>query len=322
MHANQGEYLMPGDVEIDFKFLAEQSVDVICQSGYNRIVRYISPSCFQLLGYTPEELIGKGPEVYLLPDDLPLLDPAGERILANPAHTDVTTVRMKRKNGTIVWVEINVRLVCDRATGEPKEYVIVMRDVSESRKLIERLTSLALFDSLSNLANRRAFDAVLEREWKRTTRSASHLSIVFLDIDRFKEFNDRYGHVAGDNCIRAVADAVAGSIRATDTVARYGGDEIAVILPGTDSAGASRAAEKVRAAIRAIDLPHEGNADCGGFVTASVGAATAFSLEGGFVKFPESLILAADDALYKAKQAGRNRVASAVLIAAKEPEIP
>jgi len=164
---------MSGMDNIDFKFLAEQSVDVICLSGFDRLVRYISPSCYQLLGFTPDELIGKGPEAYILADDMPLLLPARERILASPTHSDVTTLRMKRKDGAIIWVEINVRLVRDTATGEPKEHVIVMRDVTENKKLLDRLTALALFDSLTNLSNRRAFDAVLEREWKRTVRSGT-----------------------------------------------------------------------------------------------------------------------------------------------------
>ena len=313
---------MAGDDEIDFKFLAEQSVDVICLSGFDRIVRYISPSCFQLLGYRPEELIGKGPEAYILADDMPLLVPARERILASRNLTDITTIRMQRKDGAIVWVEINVRLVLDPLTGKPKQHVIMMRDVTESKKMVDRLSALALFDSLTNLANRRAFDAVLEREWKRTTRAGSQLSIVLLDIDHFKEFNDLYGHVAGDEALRAVADVIATAVRTTDTIARYGGDEMAIILPDTDSAGAMRVAEKVRAALVALELPHAGNTACGGFVTVSVGAATALARQGGAATVVESLILAADSALYKAKDAGRNRVASAVLIAAQEIDEP
>jgi len=308
------------DDEIDFKFLAEQSVDVICLSGFDRIVRYISPSCFHLLGYTPQELVGKGPEAYILADDMPLLIPARERILASKTQCDISTIRMQRKDGAIVWVEINVRLVRDPVTGDPKQHVIVMRDVTESKKLVDRLSALALFDSLTNLANRRAFDAVLEREWKRTTRAGSQLSIVLLDIDHFKEFNDLYGHVSGDEAIRAVADAIAGAVRTTDTVARYGGDEMAVILPDTDSAGAIRVAEKIRSAVLAIGLPHSGNKECNGIVTVSIGAATALARQGGAIAIAESLILAADSALYKAKDAGRNRVASTVLIAAQEKE--
>ena len=98
-----------GQDAINFKSLVENSVDVICCSGFDRIVRYISPSCFNLLGWKPEELVGKGPEAYILGEDMPLLDPSRARILVAEDHIDTTTVRMQRKNGAIVWVEINVR---------------------------------------------------------------------------------------------------------------------------------------------------------------------------------------------------------------------
>jgi diguanylate cyclase (GGDEF)-like protein/PAS domain S-box-containing protein len=306
---------MPAEGEIDFKFLAEQSVDVICCSGFDHLVRYISPSCYQLLGWKPEELIGKGPEAYIVAEDLPLLDIAGTRLLASEAQSDVTTIRMQRKDTSIVWVEINVRLVRDPVSGEPKQHVIVMRDCTERKKLEATLTELALSDGMTGLFNRRAFDEALEREWKRTLREATPLSLLLVDIDHFKEFNDRYGHLAGDDCMRAVAAAVSGAVRATDITARYGGDEIAVVLPFTDTPGAIKAAEKVRSAIEHLQLPLEENHENGSLVTVSIGLATACARQGGTVKMPESLLLAADNALYRAKHDGRNRVAAALLLA-------
>ena len=299
---------------IDFKSLVENSVDVICCSGFDRVVRYISPSCFNLLGWKPEELIGNGPEAYILPEDLPLLDTAGVNILAAKDHIDITTIRMRRKDGSIVWVEINVRLVRDSVTGEPKEYVIVMRDMTERKGLEERLSALALTDGLTGLLNRRSFDEALAREWKRAVRHGSEISLLFLDLDHFKRFNDRYGHQAGDDCLCAVAAAVSGAVRATDRVARYGGEEIAVILPSTSTAGAAEAAEKVRSAIEALRLPHEGNPEGGGWLTVSVGVATALARHGGTMRMPASLLQSADNAMYKAKHEGRNRVVTALLI--------
>jgi diguanylate cyclase (GGDEF)-like protein/PAS domain S-box-containing protein len=289
-------------------------VDVICCSGFDRVVRYISPSCFNLLGWKPEELIGNGPEAYILPEDLPLLDTAGVNILAAKDHIDITTIRMRRKDGSIVWVEINVRLVRDSVTGEPKEYVIVMRDMTERKGLEERLSALALTDGLTGLLNRRSFDEALAREWKRAVRHGSEISLLFLDLDHFKRFNDRYGHQAGDDCLCAVAAAVSGAVRATDRVARYGGEEIAVILPSTSTAGAAEAAEKVRSAIEALRLPHEGNPEGGGWLTVSVGVATALARHGGTMRMPASLLQSADNAMYKAKHEGRNRVVTALLI--------
>ena len=299
---------------IDFKALVENSVDVICCSGFDRVVRYISPSCFNLLGWKPEELIGNGPEAYILPEDLPLLDTAGVNILAAKDHIDITTIRMRRKDGSIVWVEINVRLVRDSVTGEPKEYVIVMRGMTERKGLEERLSALALTDGLTGLLNRRSFDEALAREWKRAVRHGSEISLLFLDLDHFKRFNDRYGHQAGDDCLCAVAAAVSGAVRATDRVARYGGEEIAVILPSTSTAGAAEAAEKVRSAIEALRLPHEGNPEGGGWLTVSVGVATALARHGGTMRMPASLLQSADNAMYKAKHEGRNRVVTALLI--------
>ncbi|MGA3010939.1 MAG: sensor domain-containing diguanylate cyclase [Terracidiphilus sp.] len=300
---------------IDFKALVENSVDVICCSGFDRIVRYISPSCFNLLGWKPEELIGKGPEVYILPEDLPMLDTAGDKILAAEDHIDIAMIRMRRKNGSVVWVEINVRLVRDPVTAEPKEYVIVMRDMTERKDLEKKLSTLALTDSLTGLMNRRAFDEALTREWKRAVRYGAQISLLMLDIDHFKRFNDRYGHHAGDDCLRAVAAAVGGAVRVTDSVARYGGEEITVILPSTFSAGATEAAEKVRCAVEALRLSHEGNPEGNGWITVSVGVATALVQRGEAAEgLPEALLEAADSAMYKAKNEGRNRVVRATAI--------
>ena len=306
--------IFSGDT-IDFKSLVENSVDVICCSGYDRIVRYISPSCFNLLGWKPEELIGRGPEVYILPEDLPQLDTAGVQILAAEDHIDIAMIRMQRKDGSVVWVEINVRLLHDSVTGEPKEYVIVMRDMTERKELEGRLSALALTDSLTGLMNRRAFDEALAREWKLAVRYGTQISLLFLDLDHFKLFNDLYGHKAGDDCLRAVAVAVSGAVRVTDRVARYGGEEITVILPSTFSSGAVEAAEKVRSAVEALRLNHEGNPQGKGWITVSVGVATALVQRGETVEgMPEALLEAADSAMYRAKNEGRNRVVKGTVI--------
>jgi diguanylate cyclase (GGDEF)-like protein len=197
-------------------------------------------------------------------------------------------------------MEMNARVIRDGVAGEPREFVAVMRNITERKLIEERLLALAHTDALTGLRNRRAFDEALEREWKRTLENRSQISLLMLDIDHFKTFNDRYGHPAGDDCLRAVSAAVNSAVRATDVVARYGGEEIAVILPGTGSAAAVELAERIRAAI-------EG----GGAVTASIGIATAALSESGDRRTPEGLVPAADTAMYKAKAGGRNRVATA-----------
>jgi diguanylate cyclase (GGDEF)-like protein/PAS domain S-box-containing protein len=306
---------MPTKDATDFQFLAENSADMICRSGMDMVLNYVSPSSLPLLGYKPEEMVGQHTDVLILPEDIPTLRTAVVRILASEDQTDSETIRMRKKNGDMVWMEINARLVRDPVTREPKEVVTVLRDITERKMLEEKLSALALTDGLTGILNRRAFDQALDREWKRTLRESSEISLLLLDIDHFKLFNDRYGHMVGDDCLRAVATAVSGAVRASDIVARYGGEEIAVILPSALLAGAVEVAEKVRSAVAALRLSHEDNLEGGGGLTVSVGVATALARAGGTMRMPESLLLAADNALYKAKHEGRNRVATSLLLA-------
>lgn len=248
-------------------------------------------------------------------EDIPTLNAAVDRILASEHQADSVTIRMRKKNGSLVWMELNASLVHDAATGKPQEAITILRDISERKKLEDKLSAMALTDGLTGIANRRAFDQALEREWKRTLREGSQISLLLLDIDHFKRFNDLYGHQVGDDCLRAVAAAVSGAVRTTDIVARYGGEEIAIILPSTFTDGAVEVAEKVRSAIASLRLGLEENSEAVGSVTVSIGVATALARQGGTIKMPESLLLAADNAMYKAKRKGRNRVATSLLIA-------
>jgi diguanylate cyclase (GGDEF)-like protein len=177
---------------------------------------------------------------------------------------------------------------------------------------------MAMKDGLTGLANRRSFDETLEREWSATSRDGTQMSLLLLDVDHFKLFNDSYGHQVGDDCLRAVAAAVVAAVRPGDIVARYGGEEMAVILPRADAACAERVAEKVREAIVALALPHAARPQ-GGTVTASIGVATAVACIGGTMRMPEALLASADTALYKAKSLGRNRVEAGLLLAPADP---
>ncbi|MEI9969476.1 MAG: sensor domain-containing diguanylate cyclase [Terracidiphilus sp.] len=307
---------MSQEDDTDFQRLAEYSADVICRSGVDMKWRYVSPSSFDVLGWTPEEMKGMEAFALIYPEDLPGLIAIATRNFEPGVEPERAAVRMRKKDGSLVWIEFTARVVRD-STGEATEAVVTMRDISERKALEEKLSSLALTDSLTGLANRRAFDETLDREWKRTLREGSQISLLLLDVDHFKEFNDQQGHQVGDDCLRAIAVAVRGAVRATDIAARYGGEEIAVILPSTDTAGAVEVAEKVRSAVEALEITHGGYSE-GGRVTVSVGVATALSRYGGTMRMPESLLLAADTALYKAKHEGRNRVATALLVAFKE----
>ena len=302
---------MPAKSEINFQLLTENSVDIICRSKMDQVLDYVSPSSFHILGWRPEEMTGRPVEDFILDEDRLVL----AATIASQGRS--VMLRMLKKDGSSVWMENRATLVCDSATGEPKEWVVTMRDITERKVLEQELSALALTDGLTGLPNRRAFDEALEREWKLTLREGSQISLLLLDIDHFKEFNDQYGHQVGDDCLRAVTAAVRGVLRTSDIAARYGGEEIAVILPSTNIAGAVEIAEKTRYAVEALRLPQEGYSEGQGYVSVSIGAATALARQGGTMRMPESLLLAADTALYKAKNGGRNRVATALVVAAK-----
>jgi len=172
-------------------------------------------------------------------------------------------------------------------------------------KVHRQLKDIAILDSLTGIPNRRHFDDTLVAEWKRCIRTDSPLSIVISDVDFFKQFNDIYGHQAGDVCLKAVASSLSESLfRIEDTVARYGGEEFVAILPGTDASGAYAVAERMRQSARDLHIPHERGID--GRVSCSFGVA---STRPSIDKAPQQLLRTADAGLYAAKHAGRNRVA-------------
>ena len=168
-----------------------------------------------------------------------------------------------------------------------------------------QLSVLVRQDGLTGLGNRRHFDDMLGTEYRRAMRMGTPLTLIMVDVDRFKAFNDLYGHPAGDACLQAVARALAGSLRRpADLAVRYGGEEFAVLLPSTDEAGALVSAQRIQDAIRGAAVPHAGSD--GGAVSLSLGVAVLLPGEGG--DGPAALVEAADTALYAAKRAGRNRV--------------
>ena len=175
---------------------------------------------------------------------------------------------------------------------------------NELRRTNDLVLELASKDSLTGIANRRAFDERIVAEWNRSGRENRPLSLLTIDVDHFKKFNDRYGHIVGDACLREVATALSRSARrGGDLVARIGGEEFALLLPNVDLDDAARVAEAMRAEIENLRIEHFDSA--GGVVTASIGVATARPVKGGDF---QTLINWADAALYRAKRAGRNRV--------------
>ncbi len=177
-------------------------------------------------------------------------------------------------------------------------------ELKRHRDMLEHLSAL---DGLTGIPNRRRFDEFLEQEWKRAVREASYLSLIMIDIDYFKKFNDNYGHCAGDDCLRKVAITLSESVsRPSDLVARYGGEEFAAILPKTDREGTVFVADTMRKRIESLRIPHS-YSKTGIYLTVSLGTATIIP---SLHTTPSTLINGSDRALYEAKRSGRNQLKS------------
>ena len=177
------------------------------------------------------------------------------------------------------------------------------------KRKTDLLEQLAMLDGLTDIPNRRYFEDQLEREYRRAGRDRLALSLVMMDIDNFKGYNDNYGHGAGDQCLSSVARVLTGvAERPRDIVARYGGEEFVALLPSTDETGATEVAEQLRSAVEALQIPHD-HSDAGSVVTLSLGVAAM-----NITDHPEQretsgqLLKRADDALYRAKKSGKNTV--------------
>jgi diguanylate cyclase (GGDEF)-like protein len=196
-----------------------------------------------------------------------------------------------------IAVAIVVLLFCGLAT-------VLGAQIGKRKQAEETLARLALFDGLTGLANRRHFDAVLEREWRNAARDQSPLALLLIDVDNFKSYNDLYGHQLGDKALIAIAQTIAANIlRPTDLAARYGGEEFVVILPETDPVKAVIVAERIRNAVAALQLEHAA-ASGNGVATVSIGVSAIVPPHAGE---GSALVDSADGALYEAKRTGRNR---------------
>lgn len=296
------------ETERRFRIVADNTADMITAVDTAGQRTFVSGASREILGYEPEELIGQEPLALVHEEDRELVINLflRTRTLGDGGSEQY---RVTRKDGSTLWVEVSGRRMADDSG-----MVFTMRNISK-RKAVEaeleaanaELSRLATTDELTGINNRRELNRLLDLETKRGNREQTALSVLLIDVDHFKVFNDTYGHLEGDQCLKEIANAISGSIRRpADVCARYGGEEFAVILPNTGRDGARERAEIIRQAVMSLNLAHSGNQT--GYVTISVGVATTH----GELAQAE-LLKRADDALYAAKDGGRNRVVSSTV---------
>jgi len=281
---------------------------------------YVNPAFERLTGYRADEVLGRNCRFLQRNDNRqPGLDLVREALRAGTSG--LAMVRNYRKDGSMFWNQLGLAPMLD-ASGRVTHYLGTLADETErvrtehrqleKQRQLEKskrtLESLALKDGLTGLYNRRHFSEQLAREWNRARRDQLPLSLFMIDIDHFKRFNDTYGHLAGDHCIRLVADTVRRCFaRGSDLVARYGGEEFVALAAGVERRQGRERAELLREAIRELAGGRQSRSGTHP-VTVSVGLATATPDERIAA---EDLLDAADRALYQAKRQGRDRVVQA-----------
>jgi diguanylate cyclase (GGDEF)-like protein/PAS domain S-box-containing protein len=292
--------------EANFRLLAEGSGDMVTRIRLgDEVMSYVSPSSVRIVGCRPDQLVGKPALIGVNPEDLPRVVATLSALKRGEREEARLSYRIRHQEKSEIWLETALR-VTKNIHGEIEDVVAISRDVTEQKAIEGKLAALATQDGLTSLANRRRFDEQLLEEWRRAHRDGTCLSLLMIDVDRFKSFNDEYGHPAGDECLRAVAGVLAAEAqRTSDLPARYGGEEFAMLLPNTDAAGCARIGERIRRALHRAGIPHAQNPS--GRVTVSLGGAVCrpgTERSAGHA----ALIEAADRALYAAKERGRDRL--------------
>ncbi|WP_024461520.1 MULTISPECIES: sensor domain-containing diguanylate cyclase [unclassified Marinimicrobium] len=272
---------------------------------------YIGPQIEALLGWTPESWVSvEDWATRMHPEDRDWV----VNFCVSQSQSGVdheADYRALTKDGDYVWIR-DVVHVARNEQGEVEALIGFMFDISERKKteqelikLQKELETLSYQDGLTGVANRRMLDSILDVEWLNARRNCQPLSVLLIDIDYFKQYNDRYGHLQGDDCLRSIAqtlDTVAS--RPRDFLARFGGEEFMLVLPETDGKAAHAVADRCRQAILKLQIPHAAS-DASQLVSISVGVASIIpDHECELAEFIES----ADRKLYQAKLEGRDRV--------------
>ncbi len=292
-----------------YRVLIDSSPDAVAVHQDGHVV-FANPACTTLMGVSQtSQLVGQ-PIMKFVPAHFAEVVAARAYNAMKENEVGKLDEQFVRPDGTVIDVEVTaigipyqgkpaVLIIC-RDIGVRKE---AERKLTEANLLLERLSKL---DGLTGIPNRRSLDEQLVSAWDRSRQACEPLAVILLDVDSFKEYNDHYGHQAGDTCLQMIASVVESEARkARGTAFRYGGEEFAVLLPGCDSRSGKSVADQIRRSVEECAIPHEGVAD-EAVVTISVGVASALNYEG-----LEPWVQAADQALYQAKKQGRNSTVEA-----------
>jgi diguanylate cyclase (GGDEF)-like protein/PAS domain S-box-containing protein len=275
---------------------------------------YVGPQIERLLGWPPSSWVSvEDWAARMHPEDRAwVVDFCVAQSQAGTDHE--ADYRALTKDGRYVWIRDVVHVVRNEH-GDVEALIGFMFDISERKKTEEKLSilqkeleDLSFKDGLTGVGNRRRFDSVMEIEWGNALRTQLPLSLILLDIDYFKQYNDHYGHLQGDECLRRVGKALSGAAtRPRDFIARFGGEEFVLVLPETDAASALTVAERCRSLLQQEQISHV-NSRVSEFLTISLGVGTIVpSRQEEMMGFVEMV----DSRLYLAKQAGRNRMVDA-----------
>ena len=295
--------------------VTDNSRDVIVLADLEGRRTYVSPAIESMNGWKPEELVNRKLSEQTHPDDREKVEDAVHR-LRQGSDAIIIECRIQKRNGDYIWVESSLRMFRDGRTRIPSGILSLLRDISQRKhsedlllRAYQALEELAVSDPLTGVANRRRFDERLTSDWSRSMRLLKPISLLLIDADHFKQHNDTHGHLSGDNRLKQIAEAATEAAkRPEDLVARFGGDEFAVILPDTDNEGALEVGNKIRTFLERRAAGLDENRE--GFVTISIGCATAIPKKG---EQAEALIQIADEALYEAKRNGRNRLCNVLV---------
>ena len=294
-----------------YRLIAESSTDFISTQTLSGVYTYISPICNVSLGYDSSEMLGKSADDFIHSEDVHLFTSLRELIQKKDVVQTIM-YRMRCKDGKYIWFETK----CQRfltSNGECEEIICISRDVTKEKvklneieKETQRLQKEIYIDELTGVYNRRFFNKILNDEYKKSIHSKNDFSLLMIDIDYFKQYNDTYGHPEGDQCLSLVAKTLKIHVSDTGFVCRIGGEEFCIILPNTNNNQAITLANKLRYEIEELKVPHA-NSLISHYITISVGVATTTADYLTQMDSSELLVLA-DQALYKAKEDGRNQV--------------